>query len=437
MLNSDQQKSLQFIKTWWFSDHQCMVLDGKGGCGKTYLVGQVIKTLPNNKPLLVTPTHEALKQIKDKVPSVDKDFFKTAHSALGIAPIEDGKDIKFEQLTLPSIWNNINLVVADEASMYQEYVRKLLVETKTKVLFVGHKSQLPPVHKNRKIFDKCLSPVFEQEYPTTTLTIPQRNKGKLWDFCNVLDEQIYIDRKTIIPNDYDISKNDLKDFVHNSGKDSIFTGETKIVLWTNYGVDSYNKKFRSVVFGDKAEENKYLPGDKIILTKPYVSIHMLEKHKETSLQKLTGNKDLEFFFSNAKAVVLSCEQKIIKLNENLTIPIYKINVDCEGEITCFYEPVYSADHDRISVYYEHLAWSFKDRKRKAQAYRQRNFIRNCFAHIKHYYAATAHRLQGASIEKIILIASDMEKNPNMTERKKCIYVGASRAINDLMIYKGL
>lgn len=438
MLNPDQEKALNFTKSWWYSDHQAMVIGGRGGTGKSYLVDSILRTIPNINPILIAPTNEALKQLREKV--VGEFNFKTAHSALGIAPIEDEKELKFEQMSIPKFWDDHNLVVADEASMYHKWVMELLLQTRTKIIFVGHKSQLPPVSKNRKVMDKCLSPVFEENFPTTELTIPQRNVGKLWDFNNLLEERIYQARQSIIPIDFDISKKDLNEYVTSHGKDDIFYGETKIVLWTNGGVDAYNDRVRKVIFGEQAKVHKYLPGDKIILTKPYVSIDLLEKHTDSSLKKLTGTmgkEDSNYFFSNAKAVVRHCEEKMVRLNSALHIPVYKITVDCEGVLTSFYEPVFKQDHDRISTYYEHLAWGFKDKNRKMKAFRERSFIRSCFAHCKHFYAATAHRLQGSSIPKIIMILSDMERNPNPIERAKCIYVGGSRSINELMIYRGI
>ena len=128
---------------------------------------------------------------------------------------------------------------------------------------------------------------------------------------------------------------------------------------------------------------------------------------------------------------------MVKLNQQLHIPVYKIFVNCEGEECFFYEPVYVEDHNRIAQYYEHLAWGFKDQQRKKRAYRERNFIRSMFAHVKHFYAATAHRLQGSTIEDIILINSDIERNPCRIERLKCRYVAASRARDNLYFYRGL
>ena len=94
MLNAGQKSALLAIKNWYRSPNLYMILDGAGGTGKSYLVNEVLKELPNVKPLVLAPTNEALKQLKDKV---DGDYvFKTLHSALGITPTGE-KELKFEQ----------------------------------------------------------------------------------------------------------------------------------------------------------------------------------------------------------------------------------------------------------------------------------------------------------------------------------------------------
>ena len=439
MLNSDQEKAKQKIKSWWFSDHQAFILGGKAGTGKSFLCDAILKELPGVKPLIVSPTHEALKQIKDKISFPDA-IFKTAHSSLGLAPIDSEKELKFEETKIPSLWDDVNLCIADEGSMYNKFIVKLLLSTRVKILFVGHRSQLPPiVLSKRSIFDKFESPVFEYDFPSFDLTIPQRNTGELWDFCNLVEERIYEASNTIIPTTFDITKRDLEERLKGPCAKKIFNGHTKIVLWTNEGVDRYNATFRKNFYGvDEAKTNKYLPGDKIILTQPYTNIESLEKHSEQTLLSLYPIRDtLDYFYSNSKGTVVSCEEKLVKLNKTIHIPVYKLLIECDDRLAYWYEPVYPQDHDKISTYYEHVAWSYKTDSRKKKAYKERTFIRSTFAHIKHFYAATALRLQGSTVPEVIVIASDIEKNPYKIERKKCLYVAVSRARDNLYFYRGL
>ncbi len=433
-LNKDQIASLRFIKNWWGSNSLYCVLDGAGGTGKTFLVNTILNELPGAVPLLLSPTHEALKQLKDKIQG---DYcFKTVHSALGISPTTDRKDLEFEHKALPSLWDDFNLCILDEASMIDDWLIELLRCTGIKILFIGHKSQLPPIVINRPIFDKCISPVFTRGFPTTTLTIPQRNTGSLWDFNNYLERMIYSQEK-VIPNTYDIKRADLEEYIHSEGKQLLAEGNTKIVLWSNEGVNKYNQKVRSTLFGSDSMKFKFISGDKIILTQPLTVISSLERYSDAGLKELNyKDTELDRCYSNTKAEVLICDSVTVELNPSLVIDCYRLFVRTDEGFKYFYNVKDKHDTERIATYYEHQAWSKYDKKDKIKAYQQRRFIMSCFAHILHYYAATSHRLQGATIDNVIVINSDISKNMCRIEQYKCRYVACSRAKNNLMFFRG-
>jgi len=431
-LNTDQQQALRRICNWYRGNEMYFLLDGAGGTGKSYLVNEVLKNI-KSIPLLLSPTNEALKQLKDKT---EGDYeFRTIHSALGLAPTTTEKDIKFEHIAIPSLWDDFNLAVVDEVSMVDNWAIELLISIGIKILYLGHGSQLPPVKTNLSVFDKCVSPVFEKGYPTTKLTIPMRNVGKLWEFNNLIEETIYSkDRR--IPNDFDIDRANMLQYLDSpQGKDELLHGETKIVLYTNGGVDRYNNIVRDKLFGSSAK-SKYLSGDKVILIQPLTEINELERYSDLALKRAM-NKEHAKHYANTKAEVYSCKEVVIKLNNSLHIPCYKIEVKTDEGMSQFYECIDSNDYLKISTYYEHLAWGKHTKKDKDKAYKEKHFILSCFANIKHYYAATAHRLQGASIPKVKVIFNDIAKCGNPILKQKLLYVACSRAINDLGIYRGM
>ena len=435
-LNLDQQKSLKTILSWWKGNQLYMILDGAAGTGKTFLVNEVLHSLPNCRPMILAPTHEALKQVSEKIEG--NYLLKTVHSALGITPTTDKQDLEFEHIRLPEFWSNFNLVVLDEASMLSSWLLDILKTTETKILFIGHKSQLPPVDKKRGVFDKCISPVFEQGWLTTTLTTPMRNTGSLFDYNNLLEKMIYSSNR-IVPNTFDIKTSDLAIYLESDkGKDDLLNGETKVVLWSNEGVDNWNRKLRLSIFGGKSIDTKYLPTDKIILTAPLSVIPCLENHSDVGLSNIDYASDgLDKCYSNTKAEVIYCEEVEISLNENLFIPCYKIAVKCDDGCRYFYEAKDSRDIQYIDDYYKHLAWKAGSKQQKIKAFKTRRFILSCFAQIKHYYAATSYRLQGCSIPNIICINSDIAKVKNIVEAKKHRYVACSRARDNLYFYRGL
>lgn len=431
MLNDGQLKALTVIKKWYKSPDLYMILDGAGGTGKSYLVNELLQQI-NCKPLLLAPTNEALKQLKDKVDG--QYLFRTIHSALGITPAKSAKELTFEQVALPDIWEKHDLCIIDEVSMVDDWILKILNDIGIKILFIGHKSQLPPVKLKRLMTDKCISPVFAKGYQSVTLTEPMRNTGALWDFNNKLEEMIYTNDR-VIPNTFDISKVDFYNLLATEDvKDDFLTDKTKIALWSNEGVDRWNLVIRLIIHGNEASLTKYLPKDRIILTSPYISLEGLEVADEDTIRGLY-KKEYDTFYSNTKATVIDCSEEVVVLNAKLVIPVYKILVSVDGMNEVFYECINPDDKEKIGHYFEHLAWG-KVGKPKEEAFRLRRFILTCFADIRHFFAASSHRLQGSSVSNIIVINSDIAKNSNMIEQKKCRYVSCSRSIDNLYFYRG-
>lgn len=435
-LNTDQEKALSFITRWWKGNQMYCILNGPGGVGKSYLVNEVLKTLTNCTPLLLAPTNEALKQLSDKV--TGKQVFKTLHSALGITPTTGEKELQFVHRSIPTLWDDFNLAIVDEVSMIPEWMINLLIETGTRILYIGHESQLPPIDTRRGIFDKCISPVFDKGYPTVSLTIPMRNTGKLWDFNNHLEEMIYTSDR-VIPDTFDVKKAELDEYLlSEQGKTDFLSGDTKVVLWSNAGVNNWNQKIRIILHGDEAKRERFIPKDKLILTSPLVAIQGLERYSASGLENVMNNKDLPYYYSNSKAEVISVEEVTVTLDfKHLTIPCYKILVCIEDSEDYLYECINPEDKVRIAEFYEHAAWAYSKREDREKAFRKRRFILSCFADILHFFSATSHRLQGSSVPNVIVVNSDIARNGNIIEQKKCRYVAASRSINNLMMYRGI
>jgi len=436
-LNKDQESALHTItKIWWKSNEIFMVLDGAGGTGKSYLVDSVLSTL-NCTPLLLAPTNEALKQLKDKVKG--KYDFKTVHSALGIIPSKTEKDLKFEQVKLPNFWEEYNLCIIDEVSMLDDFLLDILLDIGIKILFVGHSSQLPPVTQRRLSTDKCISPVFTKNFRTITLKQPMRNTGELWEFNNYLDSIIY-SAITFVPDTFDITKADLMTLL-NTSVDDFLTDKTKIALWTNDGVNVYNQKVRKIIHGEKARSEKFLPKDRIILTTPLNLIHNLEAKKQYDLFKSFDSKvEVDTLFTNSKGTVVGSTRVVVKINSTLVIPCFKLSVrfdDSPENVLDIYTCEDEKDRNSIAIYYEHQAWTIKNSVERGRAFQRRRFMLGCFGDIKHFYACTSHRLQGSSVPNIIVIDSDIRKNSNIIEQKKTRYVACSRAINNLYFFRGI
>ena len=434
-LNSGQKNALDIVKDWWQSSQQCLVLGGRAGTGKSFLIDTLVHTLPNCHPILLCPTNEALEQLRDKV-SNDLPL-KTVHSALGIAPTVTEKDLSFTHTKIPSFWDDYNLCIVDEASMLPDWILKLLESIKCKIIYAGHESQLPPVVTNRSVYDKCVSPVFEKGYLTYTLKEPMRNKGDLWDFNNILEKSIY-KPDTEIPDTYNIKAKDLRDYLKStSGINDFFEGNTKIVVWTNAAVDAYNIRIRKNLFGENAKDF-FLPGDKIILKAPLTVIKSLEAYNGNMLKRFASSKKtFDYLYANSKFTILNAQTIKVNLESSIFIYCYKLQVLGKEGIYEIYVPKDEKGIYHAANFYEHIAWSAKSKLEKDKRYRERHFILSCFANVKHFYCATSHTLQGSGYPNVITINSDINKNANLIERAKLRYVACSRAMNNLMYFKEL
>lgn len=433
MLYPDQEQVTKEIIQWWNGPKQFHILNGPGGVGKSYVIDSVLKQLFRAVPLLLAPTHKALYNLRSKTHG---DYeFKTVAAALGIRPVDEGKGLEFKHTVLSPVWGNVNLAVCDEAGMLDEQHLALLCGIGNKILFVGHGSQLPPVKVNRSVHDTCISPVYNRGYSQSELYIPKRNVGDLWNFCNLLERKIY-DDSIAVPTTYDIHRNDLAELIEES-KDTFYEGKIKIAMWSNESVTKYNLRVRELLFGKVFE--KYLPGDLVITASSCISIDFMEHLTEKGLLDNALNyKVAKDIYTDTDCRVVHCQQVVVKLNKTLHLQCYKLLLDStvEGRFNIF-ELIHKDDYKRIADYYEHIAWSKESKKAKDRAYEQRATILKCFAQVKHFYASTCHRLQGSSIENIIVGVTDIMKNSNRVERAKLDYVATSRAEKNVYRYKGL
>lgn len=343
-------------------------------------------------------------------------------------------------LTMPRgtliIRYNGQVCVSGNCGMLDTNYLELFKTTNVKILYVGHKSQLPPVKRNRAMFDTCISPVFEQGYPESNLWIPKRNTGDLWDFNNLLEKRIY-STKTAIPLTYDVTRAKFNTLLPEQ-LTNFASSNTKAALWTNEGVGRYNNKVRELLYPSYTKDNlpKYLPDDLVITTNSSVLIDGLEYLNDTGIIKSAMSAD--DIYTDTDGRVVSCKTVVVSLCPALHVECYKLHIvsSIEGDIN-LYELVHHSDYKRIADYYERKAWVFTSKESKSKAYRERALILKSFVVLKHFYASTVHRLQGSSVTNVLVIASDINRNSNVIERAKMMYVACSRCVDNLWIYKGI
>lgn len=188
-LDENQQDAFVYAMRYLVNkefDAPYMILSGAGGSGKTTVIKSIIditSTQPFIKSTVIALTGRACSHlIKSGVDA------KTCHSIM-YTPVIDlhGNLLRFEEKSISEIKDSIgDFVVADEASMIPFDIFEILVGLDIPVLFVGDKSQLPPVDKENPDFN-----IMELEDGINIeLTSNHRQKegSGIVELCNLLRE---------------------------------------------------------------------------------------------------------------------------------------------------------------------------------------------------------------------------------------------------------
>lgn len=149
-INPSQREAIEKMQNWMQTPHPFFLLTAAAGFGKTFTVGQFLKTIPGTQVCLTAPTSVALNVLSEDLPGYPA---QTIHSLLGFRPTAT----ETEQQVLIHAQGSIKkpilrsipykIVVLDEAF----YVPSLIMETifnsycHIKWIFVGDSFQLPPV----------------------------------------------------------------------------------------------------------------------------------------------------------------------------------------------------------------------------------------------------------------------------------------------------
>ena len=423
-LNPDQLLAKAFIHNWWLSPRAYAVLEGRAGVGKTFLVAEVLKSLISCVPLVTAPTNEAVRQLEKSLG--DAYPLKTTYSALGFIFDTSGAVEKLKHTKIPADMDKYTLLVVDEGSMVGDLILDKIADAKIRVLFLGHQAQLPEVNTKLTLRDECKSPVFAKGYPTYTLTQPVRHTGKLYEFCNHLENLIYA-KIRVIKSDYNMPMAELESYFDTNAGNDFSSEHTKMICWSNKVVDKMNRVIRELIFGT-ANLPLYLPTDKIILTKPSIYIGDIEDRSVTRLCELRS-KGLKISTNSGMTI-----DEVIHCNV-LGIECYKL----KGRIGTKKLNLYLAKEVKhLSKFLHDLkiqAFGYKTVQAKQRAFRRLHYISSLFAKVKHSYALTAYRAQGMTIPRVIVRYDDISRCRNVYLKHKLLYVAASRAKNELGIVR--
>jgi hypothetical protein len=388
-------------------------------------VNSLVTDLKGCDPLFTSPTNEACKQLELALPNGS--VVRTIYSALGFNFDTALEEKELKQGNVNPILDDINLIIVDEASMVGQELLDAIEETGKKVIFIGHRSQLPAVVKNLSVFDECVSPVFLRNYPIYTLTTPERNKGELFEYISGLEKLIYSKLRVVKPT-YNQNREFLSNFIHSKdGKHSLLQEESKVICWSNREVDELNSEIRKSIF-NKPDLPDFVLRDRLVLTAPVSFVEPLGGLSKSKVGNFMGSDKAKSFSANSKGIVRGVSQTSV-----LNIPCWELELELEGNRPLIYVPISPAKLEMLRQSLKQECYSYTTKQARDKAWRRYHFLMSCFASVKHSYAITTHRSQGMTIPKVFVNWADIRKCQNVSMRHKLLYTASSRARDELVI----
>jgi exodeoxyribonuclease V len=190
-LSTDQQKALDNIMSWYFTENRSkfITLGGYAGTGKTTLISVFRKNLhKQNKKLkiaFVSFTGKAARVLRNKLTETkslyDQDFCGTIHSFIYSPIVNDREEIIGWQMREEI---EADLIIVDEASMVDEKIWTDLLSYNIPIVAVGDHGQLPPISGNFNLMGKPnlkLEEIHRQAKgnPIIQLSILARSQGTI------------------------------------------------------------------------------------------------------------------------------------------------------------------------------------------------------------------------------------------------------------------
>lgn len=420
-LTQSQSKALVNLNNWYNgSSYTPAILQGAAGFGKTYLITSFLQNLGNRvKPLLLAETNEAVNVLCN----ITGNLYPTSTicKALGLQlGFQQHKQLLIKRSD-PDL-SEYNLLIVDEASQVDVERLSYLQDTGKMILYIGHKSQLPPVNTELKSHDDCISPVFTRNYPTFSLTDPVRNTGSIFKFCQEAERLIY--ERGLLNSSFKV-QNNFVDAYLNVNKEAIFTSSTIFLAYTNNRVGELNKLARYSVYGEEAKTYDYLIGDKLILRSPtYCFAHKLTNG--TTIDHCLRKKNIQLD-TNTRAEVIG-----ITYNTVLGLSCYELFIKTKlGDKGFIYVALNSDEQDALKKKMYTSALYDSNTQSSNKKWANYHNLTLVLSNAKHSYAMTVHCAQGSTIENVFVDDKDIDKVNNPILKKKLRYVAYSRAKDNL------
>lgn len=407
MLNKCQEKALDALLEFCYSQEKYICLSGMPGTGKTYLLNKLASQLDTINTVLKiagrTPftdirftatTNKAAAVLKE---SLDSEFATTVYKLFGIKVTNDyrtGEEkLDFTRaITVPDC-----IIIIDEASMLSyevlEYINKYAI--RSKVIFVGDKNQLPTVSgKSADVFNRFkvieLTKIMRQK-PSLAKAIKNAKNtleaGEMIDLPSMESESIIR-----------LNKSDFLDSIVNMGLND------KILCYTNPKCIAYNSHIRN----ELGLPTTPIKGDLCISKGRVVS--------QYGDRQIVLNAEESFPIIDVKPI-----EKYIYIG------------DCKygvKEYLTYKGTFFGLEKPEL---YPLLLKSSYAKCKEMKDYTGYIYIKENILDPRFYYSSTIHSAQGSTYDNVYIDLNDIVKGRGATKetKNKLLYVAISRAKNKI------
>lgn len=397
----------EFIPWFLSNKSRCLKLIGYAGTGKTTLLKELKRMLPEKQTVWCAQTHTAKQVLNDKLGECTN--ISTIASVLGLSP----KTINGKKLFVPGRKSIINKIyetnksldkiylIIDESSMINKDSLKFFIDSKAdKILFVGDDAQIPPINE-------VVSPIFTSEYdfPEYRLNeiFRQGKDSPIIGFASDIRLGIGNTSASHGIETWDFSSESIIKFFDENpkGKALCFTHPIKYKV---------NKIILMHYFG---HDDPFTKGANLMLESPINSKNDFNAPKNGETVTITNVYYDELF--------LGFKVKSLELNGKYNVFI----------------PVDENERKIIERESEKLEKEYKDSKtseyRKMEINNTIDIISNKIVFASCGYAMTLHKSQGQTIENVLLVLEDYSAFKNKNTHIQMIYTGVTRASKKIIL----
>lgn len=409
-LNQEQLEAVDTLNSFLKSNKTEIKLLGKGGTGKTSLLAEFVAPL-RMKIAIATLSHKAKAVIKGKIPHSPFIQFHTLASLLNMKLNMETGD--FTEEGKNPVIQSFDLIIIDECSMVSEDTLALLRKKKSKsckIIYAGDFRQLPPIGEKESALEKAIM------IPTIELhtRVRQAVGNTILEYSDEYGDNLHsriilnrIDNANIkhyfsfteALNQY---KNDFKQCLTNP--DAI-----KVVCFRNITKNAINNLIREIIF-NKAKEIPFQTGDVIIMDSNWNDLENSQEFTVVESNQMLEGNYLLYKIEAVKTNSLDDKHYFLYVLNELSVPHHTKDV-----ADLFNKYKKTKKREDLSA-----AWNLKQQ----------------YADVSYNYCVSAHKSQGSSYNKTIIVEDDIMKSfMSQKQKNQCMYVAITRSKEQTIIVK--